>query len=74
MKAMMGISFTPDMQRAIIMMDSPFGASETEKNGVLIETLDSIAQQVNIAIPSSKFSPYRRASYCCRQCNTDKER
>lgn len=50
-----GYIFTPDMQRAIIMMDSPFGASETEKNGVLIETLDSIAQQVNIAIPSVSF-------------------
>ena len=50
-----GYIFTPDMQRAIIMMDSPFGASETEKNGVLIETLDSIAQQVNIAIPSVCF-------------------
>ena len=50
-----GYIFTPDMQRAIIMMDSPFGASETEENGELIETLDSIAQQVNIAIPSVSF-------------------
>ena len=50
-----GYIFTPDMQRAIMMMDSPFGASETEKNGTLIETLDSIARQVHIAIPSVSF-------------------
>ncbi len=50
-----GYIFTPDMQRAIIMMDSPFGASETEKNGALIETLDSIAQQVSMVVPSVSF-------------------
>ena len=51
-----GYIFTPDMQRAIIMMDSPFGASETEKNGALIETLESIARKVTITIPSVNFA------------------
>ena len=50
-----GHIFTPDMRRAIITMESPFGASETEKNGALIETLDSIAQQVSMVVPSVSF-------------------
>ena len=40
-----GHIFSPDMQRAIVMMDSPFGASETEQNSRLVKMLDRCASQ-----------------------------
>ena len=40
-----GHIFSPDMQRAIVMMDSPYGASETEHNSQLIDKLHRCAQQ-----------------------------
>lgn len=33
--------FTPDMSRAVVMLDSPFGSSETENNSRLIKFLES---------------------------------
>ena len=38
-----GYIFSPDMQRAIVMINSPFGSSETEHNTVLISLLHSVA-------------------------------
>lgn len=36
-----GYIFSPDMKRAIVMMSSPFGSSETEKNARLLSLLES---------------------------------
>ncbi len=38
--------FTPDMQTAIVMMDTPYGASESERNKQLLEVLDSVSSKV----------------------------
>lgn len=40
-----GYIFSPDMQKAIVMMDSPYGASETENNAKLTQMLKDCAQQ-----------------------------
>ncbi len=40
-----GYIFSPDMQKAIVMMDSPFGASETENNARLSQMLNKCAQE-----------------------------
>ena len=37
--------FSPDMQKAIVMIDSPYGASETENNTRLIALLQSCAKK-----------------------------
>ena len=34
-----GYVFSPDMQRAVVTLDSPFGSSETENNGQLLALL-----------------------------------
>lgn len=41
-----GYIFSPDMQRAVVMVDSPFGASETEHNTELINLLQSGGERV----------------------------
>ncbi len=41
-----GHIFSPDMQKAIVMMDSPYGASETENNTQLAKMLESCASKV----------------------------
>lgn len=41
-----GHIFSPDMQKAIVMMDSPYGSSETENNSVLISMLKDCANKV----------------------------
>ena len=46
-----GYIFSPDMQRAVVMMSSPFGASETEHNGRLISLLDEVKASVEAACP-----------------------
>ncbi len=38
-----GYIFSPDMQRSIIMVDSPYGSSETEQNARLVSFLHDIA-------------------------------
>ena len=38
-----GYIFTPDMQRAIVMVESPFGTSETEHNAQLLDLLQTTA-------------------------------
>lgn len=41
-----GHIFSPDMQKAIVMMDSPYGASETENNARLTKMLEACADSV----------------------------
>lgn len=41
-----GYIFTPDMSRAIAMMQSPFGNSETEMNSQLLELLQASVQKM----------------------------
>ena len=41
-----GYIFSPDMQKAIVMMDSPYGASETENNARLTNMLKTCADIV----------------------------
>ena len=41
-----GHIFSPDMQKAIVMMDSPYGASETENNARLATMLKTCASEV----------------------------
>lgn len=41
-----GYIFSPDMKKAIVMMDSPFGSSETSNNARLTEMLRHCADQV----------------------------
>ena len=40
-----GHIFSPDMQRAIVMIDSPYGASETENNTQLINMLQGCGKR-----------------------------
>ncbi|MCF0195779.1 MAG: 1-acyl-sn-glycerol-3-phosphate acyltransferase [Bacteroidaceae bacterium] len=42
-----GYVFTADMSRAIALMESPFGNSETRNNAVLMNTLQQVADSVN---------------------------
>lgn len=46
-----GFIFTPDNKRAIIMIDSPYGSSETSKNSTLINRVNTAASAVEQAIP-----------------------
>ena len=41
-----GYIFSPDMRRAMVMMNSPHGASETEKNAALVDFLQGCADEV----------------------------
>lgn len=41
-----GHIFTPDMKAGIVMIDSPYGSSETEQNGKLIEQLNKMKRKV----------------------------
>lgn len=41
-----GYIFSPDMKRAVVMMNTPFGASETENNTRLISLLREVADSV----------------------------
>lgn len=41
-----GYIFSPDMKKAIVMMDSPYGASETENNARLTKMLEDCAKSV----------------------------
>ena len=41
-----GHIFTPDMKNAILMIESPYGSSETEKNGELVSHLSDVAGKV----------------------------
>ena len=39
-----GYIFSPDMKRAVVILASPYGSSETEHNGLLLEHLEACAQ------------------------------
>ena len=47
-----GYIFTPDMSRAIVMLSSPFGNSETDKNSQLLQLLTSGVEQMNAQYPN----------------------
>ena len=42
--------FTPDMKRAVVTIRSPFGSSETDQNGRLIDLLTRTARQTETAV------------------------
>lgn len=46
-----GYVFTPDMSRAVAMMDSPFGNSETEYNSQLVELLNNAIESMTEEFP-----------------------
>lgn len=46
-----GYIFSPDMQRAVVMMNTPFGASETENNTRMISLLNEVKDSVETACP-----------------------
>ena len=43
--------FTPDMSRAVVMLDSPYGSSETRNNAKLLATLEDVSRQVQQEYP-----------------------
>ena len=47
-----GYIFTPDMSRAIVMLSSPFGNSETDKNSQLLQLLTSGIERMNTRYPN----------------------
>lgn len=47
-----GYIFSPDMKKAIVMMDSPYGASETENNARLTQMLKDCAQEASQSQPN----------------------
>lgn len=46
-----GYIFTPDMSRAVVMLDSPFGGSETENNAKLLAIINGAIEQVKATYP-----------------------
>lgn len=46
-----GYIFTPDMSRAVAMLDSPFGGSETENNAKLLTIINESIEQMEVAYP-----------------------
>ena len=49
-----GYIFTPDMSKAIVMLSSPFGSSETEKNAQLISLLGQAIERMQTDFPDIK--------------------
>lgn len=49
-----GYLFTPDMSKAIVMLSSPFGSSETDKNAQLIALLDNAISSIQEDFPEIK--------------------
>ena len=47
-----GYIFSPDMKKAIVMMDSPFGESETENNARLTQMLKDCAREASQSQPN----------------------
>lgn len=46
-----GYIFTPDMSRAVAMINSPFGSSETENNSKMLRLLEDASAQMNAEYP-----------------------
>ena len=53
-----GYIFSPDMQRAIVMMTSPYGSSETEQNAALLAQLELYAAETqhSLSVVSIHFT------------------
>ena len=49
-----GYIFTPDMSKAIVMLSSPFGSSETDRNAQLISLLDKAIERMRADFPGIK--------------------
>ena len=49
-----GHIFTPDMSRAVVMLDSPFGSSETENNTKLLKLLENASAAMQTDFPDVK--------------------
>ena len=49
-----GCLFTPDMSRAIVMLSSPFGSSETRKNARLVSLLEDAIGRMQADFPEVK--------------------
>ena len=49
-----GCAFTPDMQRAVVRLRSPFGGSETSGNARLLRLLEEAAGEMQAAYPDVK--------------------
>ena len=49
-----GYIFTPDMSKAIVMLSSPFGSSETKKNAQLIALLEDAINAMQADFPEVK--------------------
>ena len=49
-----GYVFTPDMKRAVVMLSSPFGSSETDMNARLVALLDGAISEMQMAYPEIK--------------------
>ena len=47
-----GYIFSPDMKKAIVMIDSPYGASETENNARLTQMLKDCAREASQSQPN----------------------
>ena len=47
-----GYIFSPDMQRAFVMISSPYGASETERNAALVDFIGDCADAVMQSSPA----------------------
>lgn len=51
-----GYVFTPDLSRAVVMMNSPFGSSETDNNSKLLQLLGGVADAVKSDFPDINVS------------------
>lgn len=51
-----GYIFTPDMSRAVLLVDSPFGSSETENNARLLKLLEGAAERMHEDYPEINVS------------------
>ncbi len=49
-----GYIFTPDMSKAIVMLSSPFGSSETKRNAQLVALLDKAINTMQADFPEIK--------------------
>lgn len=50
-----GYIFAPDMSRAIVVMESPYGNSETQHNAALMAMLDDVAAKAEAIAPQVKI-------------------
>ena len=51
-----GYIFTPDDRHAVAMLTSPYGASETNGNALLVKQIDSVARSIEARVPGVHFA------------------